>query len=323
MPAYSKIPPDHSGRRKKPFDSFCFADQAGKCLHAGICREPAVDGEHNAGDGGSCFAIGEEEHAAQQFFAVHKPAHGGAFEDFFRTDGGRSVRVKEQGSVLVAHKEAGGDGVGPDAAAREVRRQPLGEIGNGGFGPGAGGYFGQRDVSVHGGNVQDAAVLTTHHVLGESLGGQQGALEIQLEYEIHTGSIQVEEGFLAFLGFMLVFVVRGGPGIVAARAGDDHHLAGKVHVQGKTHDDVHLSKAYSLFVRSNSFSKSRIVMLSNPPRCCRPRNAVAALWCRPPLDWRQVPLLPRSGRFRYHNRRLQRASREGPCSSRRRSVGPK
>ena len=61
-------------------------------------------------------------------------------------------------------------------------------------------------------------MLALHHVLNEHLGGKQGALEVQLEHEVHAGSVQVKEGLLAFLGFMLIFVVGGGPGIVAARA---------------------------------------------------------------------------------------------------------
>ena len=72
--------------------------------------------------------------------------------------------------------------------------QPLGEVGDGGLCPGVGGNLGQRDVGVHGGDVQNAAGLARHHILGKGLGGQEGALEVQLEYEVYAGSIQIKEG---------------------------------------------------------------------------------------------------------------------------------
>ena len=59
-----------------------------------------------------------------------------------------------------------------------------------------------------------------HHVPGENLGGKQGALEIQLKHEIHAVGGKIKEGLLAFLGLVLVFVIGGGQGAVAARAVD-------------------------------------------------------------------------------------------------------
>ena len=67
--------------------------------------------------------------------------------------------------------------------------QPLGEVADGGLCAGIGGNLGQRDISVHGGNVQDVAFLAFHHVLDEHLGGQQGALEVELEHEVHAGHV--------------------------------------------------------------------------------------------------------------------------------------
>ena len=61
-------------------------------------------------------------------------------------------------------------------------------------------------------------MLLGHHVLGKGLGGQQGALEVQLEHEVHAAGLQIEEGLAALLGLVLVLVVGGGPGIVAAGA---------------------------------------------------------------------------------------------------------
>ena len=57
------------------------------------------------------------------------------------------------------------------------------------------------------------------HVLGEDLSGQQGALEVQLKQEVDAGLIQIEEGLLAFLGLVLILVVGGGTGVVAAGTG--------------------------------------------------------------------------------------------------------
>lgn len=52
---------------------------------------------------------------------------------------------------------------------------------------------------VHGGDVQDAAVLSFHHVFGKRLGGQQGALEVQAEHKVHTGRLQIKEGLAALV----------------------------------------------------------------------------------------------------------------------------
>ena len=61
--------------------------------------------------------------------------------------------VEEQGAVLVADQEAGGDGVGPDAAAREVGGQPLGKVADACLGSGISRDLGQRRIGVHRGNV--------------------------------------------------------------------------------------------------------------------------------------------------------------------------
>ena len=96
--------------------------------------------------------------------------------------------------------------------------QPLGEVGDRRLGPGVGGDLGQRDIGVHGADVEDAAGFALHHVLGKGLGGQQGALEIQLEHEVHAPRVQVEEALLALGPLVLVLVVGGGPGVIAPRA---------------------------------------------------------------------------------------------------------
>ena len=57
-----------------------------------------------------------------------------------------------------------------------MRRQPLGEVADDGFGSEIGGNLGQQDIGVHRADVQDAAALALHHILGETLGGQQGGV---------------------------------------------------------------------------------------------------------------------------------------------------
>ena len=82
-----------------------------------------------------------------------------------------------------------------------------------------GGDFGQRGEGVHGGDVENARVLLAQHILGEHLGGNQGAQEIQVEDELHTGGLQVEKGgdVLLHVAVEVVFVGGGGAGIVASR----------------------------------------------------------------------------------------------------------
>ena len=189
-------------------------------LHAGVSSEAAVDGQDNAGDSGSELVVGQEQHAAQQLVGVNETAGGSTGQDLGGTGGGGAVLVEQQSAVLVGHDEAGSDGVAADAGAGEVGSQPLGEVGDGSLGAGVSGDLGQGDISVHGGDVQDVAGLALNHVLGEDLSGQQGALEVQLEQEVDAGLIQIEEGLLAFLGLVLVLVVGGSTGVVAAGAVD-------------------------------------------------------------------------------------------------------
>jgi hypothetical protein len=53
-----------------------------------------------------------------------------------------------------------------------VGGQPLSEVGDGSLCAGVRGNLGQRNVGIHGRNVQDVAGLLCDHVLGKHLGGQ-------------------------------------------------------------------------------------------------------------------------------------------------------
>ncbi len=128
-----------------------------------------------------------------------------------------AVLVEQQLPVLVGHQEPRRDGVAADAAAREVGGQPLGEVADRRLRPGVRRNLGQRNIGVHGADVENHAAFALHHVLGEGLGGQQGTLEVQLEHKVHAPCVQVKKALLTLLLLVLVLVVRGGPGVVAAR----------------------------------------------------------------------------------------------------------
>ena len=117
--------------------------------------------------------------------------------------------------------------------------QPLGEIGDTGLGRRVGGDLGQRGVGVHGGDVQDATTAPGYHILSEGLGGQEGALEVELEDEVHPVGLQVEEGFATLLRLVLILVVGGSAGIVAAGAVDEDVTETQIRHHGLVHSRQH------------------------------------------------------------------------------------
>lgn len=52
-------------------------------------------------------------------------AHGSTLQNLLGAGSGAAVGVKEQRPVLIGNQEAGSDGIGADAAAREMGGQPL------------------------------------------------------------------------------------------------------------------------------------------------------------------------------------------------------
>ena len=103
--------------------------------------------------------------------------------------------------------------------------QPLGEVGNTSLGSRVSRDLGQGSVSIHGRDIQNAAVLLCDHILGKRLRRQQSSLEVQLKDEVNTAGIQIKEGLAAFLSLMLILIIRGSPGIVAAGT-VDQNIAG-------------------------------------------------------------------------------------------------
>ena len=203
---------------QKPLDpkgwrfNFSFICLSGS--HPGIGGKSRVDGQYHASDCGGGLVVAQEKHAAQQLLALHVAAHGGAAQNLGGAGGGGAVLVEQQLPVLIGHQEPRGNGVATDAGAREVGGQPLGEVADGGLGPGVSGDLGQWDIGVHGADVEDHTAFALHHVLGEGLGGQQSALEVQLEHKVHAPRVQVEEALLALGPLVLVLVVGGGLGAV-------------------------------------------------------------------------------------------------------------
>ena len=115
-----------------------------------------------------------------------------------------------QEAVLFGQEEAGGDGIHADVWAvflGHVHGQPLGEVGDGGFGGAVGGDARQGADGVHGGDVDDVALAALRHTAAEDLAGEDSAGHIQREDLLDGGFVQVEEG-LGRGG--------GGPRLVAA-----------------------------------------------------------------------------------------------------------
>ena len=100
--------------------------------------------------------------------------------------------------------------------------QPLGEVADGRFGAGIGRNLGQGREGVHGGDIDDIAAAL-HHVLGEDLGGDQSAGEVQVEHELHALLIQIKEalGFGVNVAGLVILLVGGGSGVIAAGTVDE------------------------------------------------------------------------------------------------------
>jgi len=50
-------------------------------LNAGIGSKACVNGQYNAGDGGSGFVVAQEQGCADQLVSIHKAGSGGAVQD--------------------------------------------------------------------------------------------------------------------------------------------------------------------------------------------------------------------------------------------------
>src|SRR5699024_2086091 len=190
-------------------------------LYAGIGRETAVHRQGDAGDEAGGGIVDEEQQRAFQLAAVAEAAHGGGGQNFAGAGGGGAVGVIQELLVLPGGKEAGGNGVDPDALPAEVDGQPLGQVGDGGFRARIGGDLGQGGVGVHAGDVQDAAAAAAQHLGHKGLGGQDGAQKIQIEHPGHRLGGEVEkaaDGLVLPVAGLVVLLVGGGLGVVAARA---------------------------------------------------------------------------------------------------------
>ena len=231
--------------------SYCFSQglqlRPGPSSDTRVGGEAAVNGQADAGDEAGSLVVQQEQQGTHQIlFAVAEAAHGGGSQDLFGAGGGGAVLVVEEPCVLLAGKEARGNGVDPDAHLAEVHCQPLGEVGDGSLGAGVGRDLGQGQVGVHAGDVHDVAAGAAHHLPGKGLRGQQGADEVQVEHHLHAALVQIEEGHgvIVQIRHLEEFLVGVGPGVVAAGtvhqnvAGTQirHHLLCHLQAVGLVHN---------------------------------------------------------------------------------------
>ena len=115
--------------------------------------------------------------------------------------------------------------------------QPLGEVGNGGLRTGVRRDLRERSVGVHAADVDDVAALAAHHLARERLRRDQRTQEVEVEHELHAGSVQVKEAFGVGVdvAFFKIFLIGGGSRIIAARAGHQNIAFAKVLFHGVRH----------------------------------------------------------------------------------------
>ena len=70
-------------------------------------------------------------------------------DDFRRPRRIRSVRVSQQGAVLLGEEKSRRDRIDADAGIRQMYRQPFGEVINSCFGRALGADLGQRVIGAH------------------------------------------------------------------------------------------------------------------------------------------------------------------------------
>ena len=102
-------------------------------LHPGERAISAVHGEHNAGHKAGRALIDEEQHRADKLFQLAVAAHRRAAHDMRAARGRRAVRVELERVALPGHAEARRNRIPAHAPTRQIRRQPLGQAGDGGL----------------------------------------------------------------------------------------------------------------------------------------------------------------------------------------------
>ena len=85
--------------------------------------------------------------------------------------GRRAVRVELERVVLLSHKEARRNRVHANAGTRQIRRQPLGEVGNARLRAGIAGDARQRGERAHRGDVEHTRALLADQQRGHHLAG--------------------------------------------------------------------------------------------------------------------------------------------------------
>src|SRR5579883_1546772 len=85
-----------------------------------------------------------------------------------------ALLVEEQIAILLGREKTGRDGVDANTWAiflRHMHREPLGEVGDCGFGGAVCGNARERTNGVHGGDIDNAALPARRHVTPKYLTG--------------------------------------------------------------------------------------------------------------------------------------------------------
>lgn len=119
-----------------------------------------------------------------------------------------SIGIGKQRTVLVGDEETRRNGVDSYSLAKllgTLVSHVFGEVGDAGLGCRIATHAGQRAESCHRGEVDNRAHALCHHRFEKHLGGDDGAYEVQIEYALELGWIQIEEVlFGADCGSLLV-----------------------------------------------------------------------------------------------------------------------
>ena len=144
-------------------------------LDAGIGGEATIDRNDRASNEAGGFVAEEPQQGTNQIFRFAEFVHRRVVQDLMGTRGETAIGRRQQTAILIRQEESRGDGIDADADRSHVDGQPLREVADSGFGGAVGGNLRQWLESVHGGDVDDAAVVLFGHILREDLRGQEGA----------------------------------------------------------------------------------------------------------------------------------------------------
>ncbi len=109
----------------------------------------------------------------------------------------------EQEAILLCQEKTRGNCVHSYLKAIflcHVDGQPLGEVGDGGFGGTIGGYACKRAQGTHGNDVDDTTLAAFGDTLPEDLATLEGAGKIQVQDIVNCWHVEVKEGLFGSSG---------------------------------------------------------------------------------------------------------------------------